>query len=178
MYSKNSDASPDKSKDELERLLQESLRKQRPRRHRLALGILLSVAGIFAIMVWLLYPKGEPPHLIAVAFDDLSPAGKEVVLQGRLEPLADERAVLASQNMIFVDGQALLIPGQQAKEVKTKTGPLGEASCSWTFAPDAAQGNFFSAISAKSFVRGWKTADESSSSRPAPLCAWCKLKKR
>jgi hypothetical protein len=131
---------PDKSKDELQRRLQESLKTKRPRWFRFALGGALTAVAAMALLTWLLSPKGDPPPLIVVAFDDLQPGSGEATLQGRLDAPADQPSVLSGKDMVFVDGET--IPGQQAKEVSARTGRHGEVSCRWTFAADTSEGNF------------------------------------
>src|SRR4051794_6117763 len=101
---------PGMSKDELQRLLQEALRQKRPRRWRLALSAILGIALVLSFLVWRFYPTGQAGPGTVVAFDDLGVAGTEVTLQGLLEAPAEEPA-LAGKDMVFVDGQILLVPG-------------------------------------------------------------------
>jgi hypothetical protein len=136
------DSTPDKSKDELQRLLQEALRRKRPRRVRLALASMLVALGLLALLAWLFSPKDEPPRLTVVAFDDLGVAGGEVMLQGRLEASADAHVTLAGKDMVFVDDQSFSAPDKVVKEVVVKTGSHGETSCQWTFPPEADHGDF------------------------------------
>jgi hypothetical protein len=138
MTHNHSDTGPDK--EELQRLLQAALRKQRPRRLRSALGVLLLIVGVLALLAWLFYPPPAPPQLLVVAFDDIAPAGKEVTLLGRLEAPLDEHAKLGGRALVFVDGDSLPIGGRDAKVVHATTNARGEVSCRWTFPPDRAQG--------------------------------------
>jgi hypothetical protein len=138
---------PDKSdagfeKDDLQRLLKEALRTKRPRRYRLIGGAFLVISGCLALGAWLFYPPAQPKQLLVVAFDDVAPAGKEVTLRGRLDAPLDERAKLGGRDMVFVDGESLPVPGQQAKIVSAKSGPHGEVSSLWSFPPDKEQGQF------------------------------------
>ncbi len=142
MHPKKPDPSSDASRAELQRLLQEALKRKRPRWIRLAVAIVLGGAGVVALLAWLFYSTGEQPPVVVVAFDDLAIAGEAVKLHGRLEALADGPAALAGREMVFVDGQALLPPGQQAQEVLARTGQDGEVACTWKFPADNAQGNF------------------------------------
>jgi hypothetical protein len=142
MVSQRPDATPERSKDELRMLLQESLKKKRPPWLRLVLGGIGLAFVSLGLIAWLLSPKGEPPQLIVVALDGLGVAGNPVMLQGRLQAAEDARNLLGGKDMVFVDGQVLRTADQQVKEVAAKTGPEGETSCSWTFPPDALQGDF------------------------------------
>ncbi len=129
-------------KDDLQRLLKEALRTKRPRRLRLALGTFLVISACLGLLVWLFYPPAQPKQLIVVAFDDVAPADKEVTLRGRLDAPLDERATLGGRDMVFVDGESLPVPGQQAKVVFAKTASHGEVSCLWSFPPDKELGQF------------------------------------
>lgn len=141
MLPKDPKTTPAKSKEELQRLLQEALRKKRPHKLRLALGTIL-LLGTALLLIWLFSSRGEEPPLVVVAFDDLGPTGRETRLHGCLEGPPDVRAHLAGKDMLFVDAQALLPPGQRPKEVAAATGPNGEVSCAWTFPAAAGEGSF------------------------------------
>lgn len=141
MQPKNPQSTPERSKEELQRLLQEALRKKRPHKLRIVFGLVI-LAAVGGLLLWLVSSGGEPPPLVVVAFDDLGPTDQESKLQGRLEGPPDVPARLSGKDMVFVDAQALLPPGQQAKEVAAKTGPLGEVSCPWRFPPGAGEGSF------------------------------------
>jgi hypothetical protein len=136
------DSAPGQSKDDLQRLLREALKKKRPRRLRLALAAIVVILGLTAGAGWLLYSGGEPPPLTVVAFDDVDVAGKETTLRGRLEAPPETRVHLAGRDMVFVDGRVLPAPGQTAKEVRAKTDRDGATSCQWTFAADETQGDY------------------------------------
>jgi hypothetical protein len=142
MVSQKPDANPERSKDELRLLLQEALKKKRPPWLRLVLGGIGLAFGVLALVAWLLSPKGEQPQLIVVALDGLGMAGNPVMLQGRLQAVDDGSSSLDGKDVVFVDGQVLRTADQQAREVAAKTGPEGKTSCSWTFPPDALQGDF------------------------------------
>lgn len=129
-------------KDDLQRLLKEALRTKRPRRFRLALGVFVVIGACLALLAWLFYPPTKPKQLLVVAFDDVAPSGKEVTLRGRLDAPMDEGATLSGREMVFVDGESLPVPGQEAKVISAKTGPHGEVSCPWSFPPDKEQGQF------------------------------------
>jgi hypothetical protein len=135
------DPTSGQSKDELQQRLRETLKRQRPRRLRIVLAVVVVVLGLAAGVVWLFYSGTEPP-LTVVAFEDLGVAGTEVTLRGRLEAPPDSRLTLSGRDMVFVDGQVLPAAGQSAKEVRAKTGAHGDVSCPWTFAAEAAPGEF------------------------------------
>jgi len=134
------DATPEKSKDELQRLLKEALRKKRPRWYRNVLFTTFLVLGLLALLVWLLFPKGEPPNITVVAFDDVGVRDTAVTLSGRL--VVDSKTSLQGKDVVFIDDQGLLVPGRQPRDVLAKTGPQGEVSCSWTFPLETPQGDF------------------------------------
>lgn len=131
----------DKSREEMQRLLQESLKKKRPSWIRFAFFGTLGIAALLGLVVWYFAPSGEPASMAVVAFDDLAVPGTEVKLQGRLEA-ADGTAPVAGQDVLFIDNQTLPVPGQPAREAPVKTGRHGQALREWTWPPETAQGNF------------------------------------
>lgn len=127
---------PEQPKDDLQKLLQAALKQQRPRRSRVVLAVTLAATAVLAFFVWLLYPKGEPPLLVVVAFDDVGAKGAEVTLHGRLEAATDPSAALDRKRLFFVDGQPPSAPGEKPKEVEVLSGRDGAVSCNWKFPPE------------------------------------------
>jgi hypothetical protein len=142
MLPQKPDSTPDRSKDELQRLLQEALKKKRPRWVRLALLATLSILGLLVLIAWLLGPEGQPPSMTVVAFDDLCATGAEITLQGRLEAATDATRTLAGREMAFIEDQGVPAPGQKVRAVSAMSGPQGQASCTWNFVPETDSLNF------------------------------------
>jgi hypothetical protein len=137
MVPQKPDSTPDRSKDELQRLLRETLKKKRPRWIRIALIATLGAVGLLILAAWLLGPEGQPPPMTVVAFDDLCATGAEITLQGRLEAQADGTRTLAGREMVFIQDRGLPAPDQRTRSISALTGPQGQASCTWTFPPEA-----------------------------------------
>src|SRR4051812_17447138 len=120
---------PERSREELQRLLQESLRKERPRVLRFALLLVLLGVALVLGVLWVFSPRAEPALVIVVAFDDVTVSGKETTLRGQLDAPGEPGATLGGKDMLFVDGQVVLTPGQAPREVPARTGPHGEVAC-------------------------------------------------
>lgn len=140
---------PDKSKgipphsgDELQQRLRDVLQRQRPRRTRVALIFLLPSAVLVGLLIWVFFPRGEPPLIVTTALDDLAVAGKETTLQGYLEAPDEPGAKLGGRIVVFADGQMPMNAGRQSTEIRKQTGSHGDAACPWTFLGEITQGDF------------------------------------
>jgi hypothetical protein len=142
MTSPSPDFTPQRSKDELQRRLRESLQRKRPRRLRLVVFSILVAAAIAGLLAWLLTPPSEPAPLACVAFEDLDVVGAQVTLQGCLEGPPGAAVSVSGKKMVFEVGPTLLLPGQKADAVSAVTGPHGECSCAWTFPAQTGEGPF------------------------------------
>ena len=162
---------PERSHEELQRLLQEALKKKRPRWSRWVITAMVTATVLLGLLGWYLYPRGEPPPLLVVAFDSLGVSGEAVALEGILEAPPDAKVALDGKEMLFVDGRMQLDPSQRPKEVAARTGPNGHVRCQWTFGPDTAQGDFILRLLGDKFRPGMEDrARAYLSSRTAPLC--------
>jgi hypothetical protein len=151
---------PRRSKAELEQMLRESLQSRRPKRGRIALISVLIVAGLLALLAWLMTLRGEGPPLTIIALDDVGAAGKEVTLAGVLEGPAETRARLDGRDIVFVPNQGPPLPGQTNSVVRVKSGRHGEATCQWKFPAHADQESFLVRLIGDKFRpgmedRGW-----------------------
>jgi hypothetical protein len=148
------ESTPPRSKEELQRLLRQSLKAKRPRSFRLAFTGILIVLAVLALLAWRFGPAGEAPRIAVVAFDDVDVAGRAATLTGVLAAPVGSGAVVADKAMVFAVGQDAQAPGLQSKEVPAKTDVAGRALCPWTFLPETTQAEFVLRLSTDKFRPG------------------------
>src|SRR5689334_2473311 len=72
--------------DELSHQLREAIRRKRPWTWQGAVILLLLLAVPVGLILWMVFPRSEPPALAVVAFDELATSLEEVHVRAAVEP--------------------------------------------------------------------------------------------
>jgi hypothetical protein len=118
------------SPEEFGRLLKETVHRRRPLSLRAVFFWLALLALALGLFLWWMRPRPLPPRLTVWTFEQITAAGKSVVLRGQLRADVPD-ADLAGQELFFED---VTVPRPRAgKPWKAQgvTRPDGVASVSW-----------------------------------------------
>jgi hypothetical protein len=125
---------PSEKVDLLTSRLQGSLKRGRPRRWPLVLGV-AAVLALVAFLLWWFHDPTMPPRLEVIGFDSLTVADAEAASIHAALAFPDDgkypRRLLRGRELIFLDAQAVLLPGQQGLQKKASTDADGNAAVAW-----------------------------------------------
>lgn len=93
----------------LGRHLQASLKQQRPRRWKMALGLILAVAVFVGALLWVMRPAPPIPLMAVMAWDDLYGPGEPITYRAQLEAVEPNEQVPAGMSIFF---QSMAGPGE------------------------------------------------------------------
>jgi hypothetical protein len=123
-----------RASDELSERLRASLRQKRSWSVRGLVVTLVIVAALVAGLVWLFYPRPDPPPIVLAAMDALTVPGESPRLRARIEPVppATPNVDLSGYELSFETG----VLADTSALGKAKTGADGEAALTWQRAKD------------------------------------------
>jgi hypothetical protein len=152
------------AREEMATQLRSSVRRQRPWTYLTCPLLLVLLAAPVALLVWWLWPKGEPPALVVTAFDQVGEPGTKVVCRAQLETLDAARADfdLAGHEVVFDEIRLDLPKGRGAQKATSQAGGL--AAVDWTVPEKVPQTAFT--------VRYLTAEGRSQASDRARLFAW------
>jgi hypothetical protein len=122
------------SDEEITRLLRAGVRQRPLWTWRGLLFWMLLLAVPLVLLLWLVWPRSQPPALHVVAGDQVSVPGCEVTLRGQLwlaEAEAKEIALEGQEVVFAVPSDPLEPPGQEAWQKKTTSTAEGVAAVGW-----------------------------------------------
>jgi hypothetical protein len=135
---------PHVNPEEMARLLRANVQKQRPRKLRTFLILLVVLAGPVALLAWWAWPRPPLPRLMVIAFDQVALAGETVPLHGRLIPqdVTLTPPDLRGLEIFFEDLNVLARPGETGRRLQTQSASNGDATVPWPAPADAAVVDF------------------------------------
>ena len=116
-------------------LLREAARRRRPWTLATWLLALLLVGGPIALVAWWVWPRPEPPRLVAVAFDQVVVQDEQPVCRAHLEPAEPPQAALdlSGQALAFEERPIIPVAGRKPDIREATAKADGSASVEWAF---------------------------------------------
>src|ERR1700733_7410024 len=116
--------------DDLTQRLRETVRKQRPRRTRILLFVLLPLTLPLACFAWWFWPWSRPPELLVIGFDSIGLTGKAVVVRAATQQPEGDANRWGGQ-LLFLE-EMTPNPADRGKPQEVRTNKDGVAEQEWT----------------------------------------------